>query len=89
MYDKHILTDEGARSIWEDGKKVGYCVNLKINYYRGLPLCCVGHAGRTRGTVRMTTVIVHQARGLIKAGVSVRGKEKERPPCGGPSFRSD
>jgi len=41
MYDKHILTDEGCRSIWEHGKKVGYCVNLKINYYRGLPLCCI------------------------------------------------
>lgn len=41
MYDAHILTDEGCRSIWEDGKKVGYCVNLKINYYRGLPLCCI------------------------------------------------
>jgi hypothetical protein len=41
MYDNHILTDEGCRSIWEHGKKVGYCVNLKINYYRGLPLCCI------------------------------------------------
>jgi len=41
MYDAHILTDVGCRSIWEHGKKVGYCVNLKINYYRGLPLCCV------------------------------------------------
>lgn len=41
MYDMNILTDEGCRSIWEKGKKVGYCVNLKINYYRGLPLCCV------------------------------------------------
>jgi Domain of unknown function (DUF6379) len=41
MYDAHILTDVGCRSIWEHGKKVGYCVNLTINYYRGLPLCCV------------------------------------------------
>ncbi len=41
MYDAHILTDEGCRSVWEHGKKVGYCVNLKINYYRGLPLCCI------------------------------------------------
>ncbi|MGI6326096.1 MAG: C-glycoside deglycosidase beta subunit domain-containing protein [Saccharofermentanales bacterium] len=41
MYDKHILTDEGCRSVWENGKKVGYAVNLTINYYRGLPLCCV------------------------------------------------
>jgi hypothetical protein len=41
MYEQHILTDEGCRSIWEHGKKVGYCVNLKINYYRGLPLCCI------------------------------------------------
>lgn len=41
MYDTHILTDVGCRSIWEHGKKIGYCVNLTINYYRGLPLCCV------------------------------------------------
>ena len=41
MYDKHILTDVGARSVWEHGKKVGFAVNLTINYYRGLPLCCV------------------------------------------------
>lgn len=41
MYDAHILTDVGCRSVWEHGKKIGYCVNLTINYYRGLPLCCV------------------------------------------------
>ena len=41
MYDTHILTDIGCRSVWEHGKKTGYAVNLKINYYRGLPLCCV------------------------------------------------
>jgi len=41
MYDQHILTDEGCRSIWENGRKTGFAVNLKINYYRGLPLCCV------------------------------------------------
>ena len=41
MYDTHILTEDGARSVWEDGKKTGYAVNLTINYYRGLPLCCV------------------------------------------------
>lgn len=41
MYDKHILTDEGCRSVWENGRKIGYAVNLTINYYRGLPLSCV------------------------------------------------
>jgi hypothetical protein len=41
MYDTHILTDQGCRSIWDHGKKVGYALNLTINYYRGLPLCCV------------------------------------------------
>ena len=41
MYDTHILTDEGCRSVWENGRRVGYAVNLTINYYRGLPLCCV------------------------------------------------
>ena len=53
MYDKHILTDEGCRSIWEHGKKVGYCVNIKINYYRGLPLCCIEEIDRSgRGKSR-------------------------------------
>lgn len=41
MYDTHILSDEGCRSVWERGRKTGFCVNLKINYYRGLPLSCV------------------------------------------------
>ena len=41
MYDTHILSETGARSIWEHGKKTGYAVNISINYYRGLPLCCV------------------------------------------------
>ncbi len=41
MYEAHILTDVGCRSVWEDGRKTGFAVNLKINYYRGLPLCCV------------------------------------------------
>lgn len=41
MYETHILTDVGCRNIWEAGKKVGFAVNIKINYYRGLPLCCV------------------------------------------------
>ena len=41
MYDKHILTERGCRSVWEHGKKIGWCLNITINYYRGLPLCCV------------------------------------------------
>ena len=41
MYDKHILSDAGARSVWEHGKKYGYQFQVTINYYRGLPLCCV------------------------------------------------
>ena len=41
MYDKHILSDANARSVWAHGKKYGYQFNVTINYYRGLPLCCV------------------------------------------------
>jgi hypothetical protein len=41
MYDTHILTDVGAMNIWADGKPEGFAVNITINYYRGLPLCCV------------------------------------------------
>ena len=41
MYDKHILSNNNARSVWEHGKKYGYQFQETINYYRGLPLCCV------------------------------------------------
>lgn len=41
MYDPYVLSEVGSRNVWEAGKKVGYAVNLKINYYRGLPLSCV------------------------------------------------
>lgn len=41
MHDTHILTDVGCRNEWENGRKVGYAMNITINYYRGLPLCCV------------------------------------------------
>ncbi len=41
MYDTHILTEHDCRSLWEHGLKVGYCVNLTINYYRGLPISCI------------------------------------------------
>ena len=41
MYDTHILSEVGARSVWEHGKKIGYAINITINNYRGQPLCCV------------------------------------------------
>ena len=41
MYDTHVLTDVGARSVYEHGKPVGYAINLRIPYYRGLPLSCI------------------------------------------------
>lgn len=41
MYSSHILTDIGCRSMWEDGRKIGFCINLRIPYYRGLPLSCI------------------------------------------------
>lgn len=41
MYSAHVISEAGPRSIWEDGKKTGFCLNLKINYYRGLPLSCI------------------------------------------------
>lgn len=41
MYETHLLTDVDCRSLWEHGKKYGYCVNIRINYYRGLPISCV------------------------------------------------
>ncbi len=41
MYEPYMLTESGCRSIWQAGHRTGYCVNLTINYYRGLPLSCV------------------------------------------------
>ncbi len=41
MYDPYILTDVGSRNVWTAGKKVGYAVNITINYYRGLPMSCI------------------------------------------------
>jgi hypothetical protein len=41
MYTTHVLTDVGARSVYLDGKRTGYAVNLKTCYYRGLPLSCI------------------------------------------------
>ena len=41
MYDKQILSNNNARSVWEHGRKYGYQFQVTINYYRGLPLCCV------------------------------------------------
>ena len=41
MYETHLLTDVDCRSLWAHGKKVAYCVNIRINYYRGLPISCV------------------------------------------------
>ena len=41
MHRTHILSNAGARSVYEKGKRVGYCVNLRISYYRGVPLSLV------------------------------------------------
>lgn len=41
MYNKQILSENNARSVWAHGKKYGYQFQVTINYYRGLPLCCV------------------------------------------------
>ena len=41
MYNKQILSENNARSVWAHGEKYGYQFQVTINYYRGLPLCCV------------------------------------------------
>ena len=41
MYNKQILSENNARSVWAHGKKYGYQFQVTINYYRALPLCCV------------------------------------------------
>lgn len=43
LYENDILTNVGARSVYEHGRRIGFCVNIRINYYRGLPLSCLDY----------------------------------------------
>jgi hypothetical protein len=38
MFDRFIINDTGFRNLYEKGKPVGFVINARINYYRGIPL---------------------------------------------------
>ncbi len=38
MFDRFIINDTGFRNLYEKGERIGFVVNARINYYRGIPL---------------------------------------------------
>jgi hypothetical protein len=38
MFDRFVINDTGFRNLYEEGSAVGFVVNARINYYRGIPL---------------------------------------------------
>ena len=38
MFDRFIIHDKGFRNLYEKGEKIGFVINARINYYRGIPL---------------------------------------------------
>ncbi len=38
MFDRFIINDNGFRNLYEEGKAIGFVINARINYYRGIPL---------------------------------------------------
>lgn len=40
-FEKRVLREDGFYNILLNGKPVGFNLDLRINYYRGLPLSCV------------------------------------------------
>lgn len=41
MFEKYLVHPKGFRNIKEENEVVGYEVQLRIPYYRGLPMSCV------------------------------------------------
>ena len=41
MFDRFIIHDKGFRNLYEKGKAVGFVINARINYYRGIPLSMI------------------------------------------------
>ena len=39
---KYVLVEEGFQNVEQDGKVIGFQVQMRIPYYRGVPLCLVG-----------------------------------------------
>ncbi len=43
-FEERVLREEGFYNILLNGKQVGFNLDLRLNYYRGLPLSCVQKA---------------------------------------------
>lgn len=41
MFDCYIIHDKGFRNTYENGKRTGFVINARINYYRGIPLSMI------------------------------------------------
>ena len=41
MFDKHIIGEDSARNVEEDGEVIGFAFDTRIAYYRGLGLSMV------------------------------------------------
>ena len=41
MFEKYIICNRGFRNVIQDGQTTGFQLNVRISYYRGIPLSCV------------------------------------------------
>src|ERR1039458_4201921 len=41
MFEKYIICTRGFRNVIQDGQTTGFQLNVRISYYRGIPLSCV------------------------------------------------
>ncbi|MDT2598477.1 DUF6379 domain-containing protein [Enterococcus hulanensis] len=41
MFEQYLVNPEGFRNVSEENQIIGYEVQLRIPYYRGLPMSCV------------------------------------------------
>lgn len=41
MFEKYLVNPEGFRNVTEHNQVIGYEVQLRIPYYRGIPMSCV------------------------------------------------
>jgi len=55
MFDRFIIHDKGFRNFYEKGKPMGFRINARINYYRGIPLSMVDDVQVTVDGEKFTT----------------------------------
>ena len=41
MFEKYLVNPEGFRNVRENNQITGYEVQLRVPYYRGIPMSCV------------------------------------------------